>query len=219
MPGRLPRTRLSRWRIINEGAVSCCALVMSVESRAMSSDGWGLSQKISVPVNLVLIIEDDPSSAERMRSALERHHVTVRVAKDGGQAQATFSMHKPDFVILDLILPGESGFEICERFKSSDASVPVLVITEMDRVDSRELAKRVGADGYLTKPIDADQLIETVREIAERVWKQTHSDQESDETRIRFTCTCGKKFKVSSTRRGKRLTCPQCGEPVTIPQH
>lgn len=185
----------------------------------MSSDNWGIVEKISVPVNLALIVEDDPVSAETIKHVLERHHVSVRLAKDGGQAQATFSMHKPDFVILDLILPGESGFEICERFKSADPSVPVLVVTEMDRVDSRELAKRVGADGYLTKPIEAVQLIEAVREIAERVWKQTHSDQEADATRIRFTCTCGKKFKVSSSRRGKRLTCPQCGEPLTIPQH
>lgn len=184
----------------------------------MSSDQWGAVERISVPVNLVLIVEDDPASAESMKKTLERHHVSVRIAKDGGQAQATFSMHKPDFVILDLILPGESGFEICERFKSADSSVPVLVVTEMDREDSRELAKRVGADGYLTKPIDDTVLIENVRQIAERVWKAAHSDGDSDTTRIRFNCTCGKKFKVSPAHRGKTLTCPQCGEPLTVPR-
>lgn len=193
-------------------------LVRSSENGPMSSDQWGAVEKISVPVNLVLIVEDDAASAESLKAVLERHHVKVRIAKDGGQAQATFSMHKPDFVILDLILPGESGFEICERFKAADSSVPVLVITEMDRDDSRDLAQRVGADGYLTKPVKPAVLIETVREIAERVWRSTHSDVESETTRIRFNCTCGKKFKVSPAHRGKTLTCPQCGEPLTVPR-
>ncbi len=184
----------------------------------MSSDQWGALPNISVPVNLVLVVEDDPASAEEIKLQLEQHHVKVRVAKDGGQAQATFSMHKPDFVILDLILPGESGFEICERFKSADPNVPVLVISEMDREDSRELAGRVGADAYLAKPLEAGQLVETVRDIAEKVWRRTHGDADAETTRIRFNCTCGKKFKVSPSHRGKTLTCPQCGEPLTVPR-
>lgn len=184
----------------------------------MSSDLWSGLSNIDVPVNLVLVVEDDAATADEVRRALESHHVKVRIAKDGGQAQANFSMHKPDFVVLDLILPGESGFEICERFKLADSTVPVLVISEMDRPDSRELADRVGADGYLPKPLDPQLLVETVREIAERLWRKTHGDQESDGTRIRFVCTCGKKFKVSTTHRGKTLTCPQCGEPLTVPR-
>lgn len=184
----------------------------------MSAESWGAVDKISVPVNLVLIVEDDPAEAESIKRMLEKHHVNVRIAKDGGQAQATFSMHKPDFVIVDLILPGESGFEICERFKQADAAVPVLVISEMDRPDARELADRCGADDYLAKPIEAQQLVETVRAISERVWKEHHADVETDPTRIRFVCTCGKKFKVSSSHRGKTLTCPQCGEPLTVPR-
>lgn len=184
----------------------------------MSADLFGAVERISVPVNLVLIVEDNPAEADAIKRALEQHHVNVRIAKDGGQAQASFSMHKPDFVILDLILPGESGFEICERFKQADASVPVLVISEMDRPDSRELAERVGADGYLPKPVSADFLVEMVRGIAERVWKQHHADAEADPTRVRFVCACGKKFKVSSSHRGKSLTCPQCGEPLTVPR-
>ncbi len=184
----------------------------------MSSDNWGAVSSISVPVNLVLVVEDEPEAAEYVKTVLGKHHVKVRIAKDGGQAQATFSMHKPDFVILDLMLPGESGFEICERFKTADASVPVLIISQIDMPDSRELANRVGADGYLTKPLDAELLIETIRSIAERVWHATHTEPEGDPERIRFTCTCGKKFKVSSSHRGKSLTCPQCGEPLTVPR-
>jgi DNA-binding response OmpR family regulator len=184
----------------------------------MSSEIWSALSNIDVPVNLVLVVEDDAAAADEVRRILESHRVKVRIAKDGGQAQATFSMHKPDFVILDLILPGESGFEVCERFKLADPNVPVLVISEMDRPDARELAERVGADGYLAKPVDPQALIETVRDIAERIWRRTHGEPDSDSSRIRFTCTCGKKFKVSKTHRGKTLTCPQCGEPLTVPR-
>lgn len=184
----------------------------------MSSENWGAISSISVPVNLVLVVEDEPEAAEFVKDVLVKQHVKVRIAKDGGQAQATFSMHKPDFVVLDLMLPGESGFEICERFKTTDSSVPVLVISQIDMPDARELANRVGADGYLTKPLDADQLLEAIRSIAERVWQASHAEPEGDPTRIRFTCTCGKKFKVSSSHRGKSLTCPQCGEPLTVPR-
>jgi len=184
----------------------------------VSSESWGAIERIDVPVNLVLVVEDDAAVADELKSALEHHHVQVRIAKDGGQAQASFSMHKPDFVIVDLILPGESGFEICERFKLADATIPVLIISEMDRPDSRELADRVGADGYLAKPIDPKVLVETVREIADRLWRKTHGEPEAEATRIRFVCICGKKFKVSPTHRGKTLTCPQCGEPLMVPR-
>ena len=193
------------------------SLLQRLEDSRMSSESWGVVDNISVPVNLALIVEDDPATADQLRRHLEQHHVSVRIARDGGQAQATFSMHKPDFVILDLILPGESGFEICERFKQADAAVPVLVISEMDRPDSRELAERVGADGYLPKPVHGEVLIETVRTIADRVWRK-HHDSGTDPSRVRFVCVCGKKFKVSASHRGKTLTCPQCGEPLTVPR-
>ena len=169
---------------------------------------------------MVLVIDDDPTDAAFVREALEQKQISVRVARDGGQAQATFSMHKPDFIILDLVLPGESGFEICERIKKLDENVPVLVLTAVDFEDSRELVRRVGADGYLLKPIDTSTLIETVKEIAETVWERTHLEKRrTDGERIRFLCHCGKRFKVSATHRGKSLTCPQCGEPLIVPKH
>jgi two-component system phosphate regulon response regulator OmpR len=128
-------------------------------------------------------------------------------------------MRKPDFVIVDLILPGESGFEVCERMKQSDKTVPVLVLSAIDMEDSRELAARVGADEYLTKPCPPQQLLEAISKVAEKVWARTHGAASSDEGRVRFNCRCGKRFKVSSAHRGKTLTCPDCGEPVQVPRH
>jgi two-component system OmpR family response regulator len=167
--------------------------------------------------HFILLVEDDEDTASFLKDLLERHKYRVAVAKDGGQAQATFVMRKPDFVVLDLILQGESGFEICQRMKQTNETVPVLILSQIELRDSRALAERVGADGYLTKPFDPDVLLEKIEEIAQRVWRKTHSGQAKDEKRIRFACRCGKRFRVSPTHRGKTLTCPECGEPVTVP--
>jgi two-component system, OmpR family, response regulator len=165
----------------------------------------------------ILIVEDDEETANFLKELFEKHKYRVAVAKDGGQAQATFVMRKPDFVILDLILPGESGFEICQRMKLTNETIPVLILSQVELHDARVLAERVGADDYMTKPFDPALLLEKVEEIAQRVWRKSHTDQPREEKRIRFSCRCGKRFKVSPTHRGKTLTCPECGEPVMVP--
>jgi len=166
-----------------------------------------------------LLVEDDVDTANFVKELLEKFRYRVTVAKDGGQAHASFVMHKPDFVILELILPGESGFEVCERLKQTNAETPVLILSVIDMDDARDLAKRVGADGYLTKPVQSDVLLAAIRDTAEEVWQRVHSDQPREEGRVRFECACGKRFKVSVSHRGKSLTCPSCGEPVVVPRH
>ena len=167
----------------------------------------------------VLLVENEADTSFFIKEFLEQHGHHVIVAKDGGQAHSAFTMRKPDFVILDLILPGESGFEICERMKQAEEGVPVLILTAIESDDARDLARRVGADGYLTKPFDPDELLDNIAAIAEQVWERTHLKQPEASERIRFHCRCGKRFRVSSTHRGKTLTCPECGEPLVVPAH
>lgn len=185
----------------------------------MSIGGFGNLTSGRAIANQILLVEDDADTAEFIKTLLQDRGYRVVVAKDGGQAHSAFAMHKPDFVILDLILPGtESGFEICERMKQSEAKTPVLVLSAIDMQDSRSLARRVGADGYLTKPFDPDELLNQIVAIAENVWEQSHLRAPPTKVeRIRFQCRCGKRFKVSATHRGKSLTCPECGEPLTVP--
>ena len=104
----------------------------------------------------ILLIEDDAASADSLKALLELHGYRVQVAKDGGQAHSAFHMRRPDFVITDLILPGENGFELIDRMKRSDESVPVLVLSAISLEDARALTERLGADGYLTKPAVPD---------------------------------------------------------------
>lgn len=167
----------------------------------------------------ILLVEDDPASADSLKALLELHGYRVQVAKDGGQAHSAFRMRRPDFVITDLILPGENGFELIDRMKRSDETVPVLVLSAISLEDSRLLSERLGADGYLTKPAAPDNLLAEIKEISQRVWERTHLGSQKDEKRIRFNCRCGKKFKVSPVHRGRTLTCPDCGEPLIVPRY
>ena len=167
----------------------------------------------------ILVVENDPDQAAELKNLLQQRGFQVQIAKDGGQAHSSFQMYKPDLVILELIMPGETGFEICERMKQKNDSVPILVLTEIDFEDSRKLARRVGADCYLTKPYNPEVLVDQIAETAQTVWERTHLRDPKEQGRVRFNCRCGKRFKVSERHRGRTLTCPDCGEPVVVPFH
>lgn len=168
----------------------------------------------------ILIVEDDQAQAAALRELLRERGFQTTTAKDGGQAHSSFQMFKPDFVILDLILPGESGFELCEKMKQWNESVPILILSEITLDDAKALAKRVGADGYMTKPYNPSVLLSQISEIAQQVWERTHLKRGvEEERRIRFSCRCGKRFKLSPRHRGRTMTCPDCGEPLIVPFH
>ena len=187
----------------------------------MSTDA-DLDQRLTpVIVHRILVVEDDPDTAAFLKALLEREKYDVTVAKDGGQAHSMFVMKKPDFVILDLILPGESGYEVCERLKTLERNVPVLILTAIELDDSKTLAARVGADAYMTKPFDPDELLVQIKQTAHEVWTRSREERShaDEHTPVRFACKCGKRFKVARQHRGKTLTCPNCGEPVLVPRH
>lgn len=142
-------------------------------------------------VNRVLIVEDDRDEAEFLKSFLEERRFGVEVARDGGQAHAAFTMHRPDFVILDVILPNNvSGFEVCEQLKRLDDGVPVMMLTAIDMDDARQLAQRVGADEYLTKPYDPEDLVERIHALSEEVWSRRHLEPDAAivDSKVRFEC-------------------------------
>ncbi len=172
-------------------------------------------------VHRLLVVEDDVETAVFLKALLEREKYEVTIAKDAGQAHSIFAMKKPDFVILDLILPGESGFEVCERLKTLEKFVPVLILSAIELEDSKILATKVGADAYMTKPFDPDELLAQIKQTSQEVWLRSRAERsESDDNKpVRFACKCGKRFKVARLHRGKTLTCPNCGEPVLVPRH
>lgn len=168
------------------------------------------------PLERILLVDDDPVSIDEVRAALEPHGFEVSLAKDGGQAQGIVRMRSPDLILMEAILPGESGFEICEKLKQQYKRVPIIMATQIDLDSARNLAERVGADGYIVKPWPPKVLIEMLREVAENVWRMIE-EEKSDQGVIRFECQCGNRLKEKLSNRGKHTTCSECNERLQIP--
>ena len=173
-----------------------------------------------VIVNRILVVEDDKGEAEFLKTFLEKKKFTVEIARDAGQARAAFTMHQPDFVILDVILPNDvSGFEVCEWMKTQADGVPVVILTAIELEDSIDLARRVGADEYVTKPYDPDELIKTIHDVADKVWEKKHRSTADPNEKVKFECPeCGKHLRVQASYRGRLLNCPKCGQQVQVPR-
>src|SRR5689334_16562302 len=115
----------------------------------------------------VLVVDDEDSIIELVRLGLRYEGFQVEVASDGEQGLTLAQRISPDVVILDIMLPGIDGLEVCRRLRSNPTTsdVPVLMLTAKDEVGDRILGLQTGADDYLTKPFDFYELLERVRAI------------------------------------------------------
>ncbi len=118
----------------------------------------------------VLIVEDEPDLNNLLADVLSAYDFTPMQALDGDQAFRLMAEHTPSAILLDLMLPGLSGFEICRQLKSSRATrtIPILILTALDRQVNRRSGFDAGADDYLTKPFTPDGLIERLQAALER---------------------------------------------------
>ena len=169
-------------------------------------------------IQSILVIDDEVDGKLTKEILLDAEYI-VDTAHDGGQAHATFKLRRPDFIIMELVLPGESGYEICERFKKMDDTIPIMALTRIDLDASRNLAARVGVDGYLTKPYNDITLLEMIQEVAEAVWDRVHGVKQNELGSIRFHCkNCNRSIAVQLKNKGKATFCPECNARINVPQ-
>lgn len=179
----------------------------------------GVPGQTQAVVRNIMVVDDDAENARETKSVLDQAGFEVKVFKDGGQVHGGLTMERPDLVLLKLILPGESGFEICERIKKQDRFLPVLIYSEIELEAAQHLASKLGADGYITRPCQPETLTATMREVADAVWDRQADEREGKEKgEIRFRCKCGKRMKEKLENRGKVVTCPECQATVQIPE-
>ncbi|MBT2481385.1 response regulator transcription factor [Streptomyces sp. ISL-94] len=119
----------------------------------------------------VLVVDDDPTVSEVVAGYLERAGFTVHRAADGPAALESAARHRPDLVVLDLMLPGMDGLEVCRRLRAQGDgrhSVAVVMLTARGDEDDRILGLEVGADDYVTKPFSPRELVLRVRSVLRR---------------------------------------------------
>jgi DNA-binding response OmpR family regulator len=126
----------------------------------------------------ILLVEDDPSLAEVLRYNLLKNGYRVVAAGDGYKALEVFRSAKPDIVLLDVMLPGLDGYEVCRRLLK-ESSTPVIMLTargeEMDKV----LGLEIGADDYITKPFSMRELASRIKAVLR--WRQPQREMGSGE--------------------------------------
>ncbi len=115
----------------------------------------------------ILVIEDDPAIRDLLRRGLSYENFKVTTANDGASGLAAARDNPPDLVILDWMMPGLNGLEVCMRLRSA-SNVPILMLTAKDSVPDRVLGLESGADDYLVKPFAFPELLARVRALLRR---------------------------------------------------
>ena len=113
----------------------------------------------------VLLIEDEPNNIEAISFILSREGLKVETHSDGTTANARLRGARPDLVILDVMLPGKSGYDILRdlRAEAGLADLPVLMLTARGQTRDREMAERAGVSAFMTKPFSNSEMLDTVR--------------------------------------------------------
>jgi two-component system response regulator MprA len=116
----------------------------------------------------ILIIEDDQAILKILQRGLAYEGYTVDTATEGRSGLMLARDHQPDLVILDWMLPGMDGLEVCHRMRTASGSVPILMLTAKDAVQDRIQGLDAGADDYMVKPFNLDELLARVRALLRR---------------------------------------------------
>lgn len=118
-------------------------------------------------MGLILIVEDDPNTSALVETYLQREGFSTLPAFDGESALSLARIHKPGFVILDVMLPKVDGWEICRHLRK-ESDVPILMLTAREEEIDRVMGLSLGADDYVVKPFSPRELVERVKAILRR---------------------------------------------------
>ena len=127
----------------------------------------------------ILIADDNPSNADLLDAHLDGHHYETKLVHNGADALAAAREWGPDLILLDLMMPKMSGFEVCRRLRADPATagVSVLMVTALDQPNDVEEAVDAGTDDFTTKPINKTELLLRVRALLESRAAATPTDR------------------------------------------
>ncbi|MBN1995536.1 MAG: response regulator transcription factor [Anaerolineae bacterium] len=129
-----------------------------------------MSSATETPLPRILVVDDDVEVAKSIEASL-RHHYKVFVVYSGVEALKQVRRHPPDLIVLDVLMPDMDGFETCRQLRLDPtlANIPILFLTALGRPEDRVAGFRAGADDYLTKPFNLEELQLRIKAILRRV--------------------------------------------------
>src|ERR671925_219399 len=139
----------------------------------------------------VLLVDDDAPIRRMLERTLAAEGYDVSSAADGGSALAQVERSMPDAIVLDVAMPGLDGLAVTRRLRAKGLQVPILLLTARDALQERVAGLDAGADDYLVKPFEVEELTARIRAPLRRsVWPSSHGSTRNSTTRSTARCAC-----------------------------
>ena len=155
----------------------------------------------------ILIVDDDNNIAELISLYLVKECFETRICNDGESAINTFDTFNPNLVLLDLMLPGIDGYQVCREIRSK-SQVPIIMLSAKGEVFDKVLGLEMGADDYMEKPFDSKELVARVKAVLRRFKPQQAEPQQSDDKVVRYPDLEINMTNYSVTYMGERVDMP-----------
>lgn len=123
----------------------------------------------------ILIVEDEVKVANHLKQGLEENGFNVQVAYDGAMGFRLYQQNQYDLILLDAILPGKNGFQICQEIRRTDSSTKIIMLTALGTTDDKVEGLESGADDYIVKPFDFRELLARIRVVTKRKNDSEHT--------------------------------------------
>ena len=173
-------------------------------------------------MNKILIVEDDPHIAIGLEDNLKMEGFDPVLAQDGEDALRKVKEERPDLIILDIMLPKMSGFDVCRQLKRQGSATPIIILSALGQESDKVTGLELGADDYVTKPFSPRELIVRIKAVLRRVQtaREFGDTCEFDDVKIDFkkyqVFKAGKEIKFTSAEfKILKLLVVGEGEPVS----
>ena len=155
----------------------------------------------------ILIVDDDNNIAELISLYLIKECFETRICNDGESAINTFDTFNPNLVLLDLMLPGIDGYQVCREIRSK-SQTPIIMLSAKGEVFDKVLGLEMGADDYMEKPFDSKELVARVKAVLRRFKPQVQEVQPSNDKVVRYPDLEINMTNYSVTYMGERVDMP-----------
>ena len=155
----------------------------------------------------ILIVDDDNNIAELISLYLVKECFETRICNDGESAINTYDSFEPNLILLDLMLPGIDGYQVCREIRTK-SQVPIIMLSAKGEVFDKVLGLEMGADDYMEKPFDSKELVARVKAVLRRYKPQTQEVSESDDKVVRYPDLEINMTNYSVTYMGERVDMP-----------
>lgn len=119
----------------------------------------------------ILLVEDEKKIADSLKKGLTEHNYYVQVAYDGLSGRKYFESDSFDLIILDINLPGMSGYDLCKKIRNRSPHIPIVMLTALNGIDEKVEGFDAGADDYIVKPFDFKELLVRIRALLKRIYQ------------------------------------------------